>query len=171
MEYTKALPIFSPKAVTTLINFIKKERPGLWELWMKLEDSSEEELYQKTVQEIRVLTRSLNMTKTLSEETALLRRLRNIIRSERSLPTGKTNFTKEQVLRSRDHIKQLRPDLWEGWKVYEKNGQSFQSIKGEIVSVLEAMKMTKNMLETQHLIDELRYVVFVEAGIWQPDEI
>jgi RNA polymerase-interacting CarD/CdnL/TRCF family regulator len=130
VKYTKALPIFSPKAITTLINFIKKERPDLWESWRKLEDSSEEELYLKTVQEIAVLTRSLNMTKTLSEETALLRRLRNILRSELSLPTGKTNFTKEQISRSTDHIKRLRPDLWESWKTYEKNGESFQQIRG-----------------------------------------
>jgi hypothetical protein len=49
--------------------------------------------------------------------------------------------------------------------------KAFSKSGDELVNLLESMKMTKNKLETQNLVDEIRYVVFVEAGIWQPDEI
>jgi hypothetical protein len=171
MKYKTALPIFSPKAISTAVKFIKNERPDLWELWKNLEGSYEEDHYRKTFEEIRILTRSLNMTPTLVDETFLMRTIRKVLRSELSLPTGDSSFTKEQIAQAVGHIKDSRPELWEAWKIYEKNGQSFQPIRGELAALLEEMKMTKYGFEIQNLIDAIRHVVFVDAGIWQPDEI
>jgi hypothetical protein len=171
MKYDRAFPIFSPKAILTAVNFIKKERPDLWESWKKLEESSEEEFYRKTFAEIAALIRSLNMTKTLSERTVLMLKIRKVLRSELSLPIVETRFTKEQISRSVDHIKKSRPDLWEAWKVYEKNGQTFQEIRGALEALLKEMKITTYSSQMTDLITAIRHVVLVDAGVWKPDEI
>ncbi len=64
MQESKALPIFSPKKISTVVNFIKKERPDLWDSWKNLEDSSNEDLYRSTVNEIIDLIRPQNWTRS-----------------------------------------------------------------------------------------------------------
>jgi hypothetical protein len=171
MQDSKALPIFSPKKISTVVNFIKKERPDLWDLWKSLEESDNEDLYRKTVNEIIDLIRPQSWTKTLNERTELMWSVRNVLRSERSLPIVNTSFTKEKIASSVSYIKKSRPELWETWKNYEKNDQSYQPIRTEIIDLLQEMEIAKNSLEMQSLLTVIRHVVLADSGIWEPDEI
>jgi hypothetical protein len=87
------------------------------------------------------------------------------------LPTVNTSFTKEQISNSVSHIKKSRPELWETWKGYEKNGQSYQPIRTEIVSLLQEMEIAKNGVQMQSLLTAIRHVALVDSGIWESDEI
>lgn len=170
MQESKALPIFSQKKILTVVNFIKKERPDLWVSWKTLEDSSREDLYRKTVNEILDLIRPQNWTKTLSETTALMWSVRKALRAELGLPVV-PSFTKEQITKAVNLIKEVRPDLWEVWKTHEKNSESYQPIRKELVKVIQKLKIAKYDVEMQSLITGVRMVVLVEAGVWTADEI
>jgi hypothetical protein len=116
-------------------------------------------------------TPALSIQMARSEQTELMLKIRKVLRSELSLPIVETRFTKEQISQSFDHINKSRPDLWEAWKVYEKNGQTFQEIRGALEALLKEMKITTYSTQMTDLITAIRHVVLVDVGVWKPDEI
>jgi hypothetical protein len=96
--------------------------------------------------------------------------VRKALRAELGLPV-EPSFAKEQITAAVILIREVRPNLWEVWKTYEKNNENYQPIRKELVDVIQKLKITKNDVEMQSLITGVRMVVLVEAGVWTADEI
>jgi hypothetical protein len=170
MKNSKAQPIFSPKKISEMVDLIKRERPDLWKLWKELEDSESEDRYREMVDEVRKLIKSANITNDLVETSALLRSIRRLIRLELGFFSG-VQYEKEKVFEAAELIKATRPDLWEQWKGYERNGQSYVPIRKNLLEILEKFLSETNSVKIQGMLNLLRHLVLVESGVWSRDDI
>jgi hypothetical protein len=166
----KAQPIFSPKQISNAVELIKKEGPELWSLWKELEDGPEDSRSKELMSGIRRILKTLNITKDLHEMTALTWGVHLRLRAELGLWAGK-QLNSDQIHIAVDLIKIGNPDLWNQWKEYERNGESYQKIRPVLVNLLQHLSITKGPVEIQALITAVRMAVLVDAGIWSVDEI
>ena len=170
MPISKAQPIFSPKQISNAVELIKKEGPELWILWKELEDGPEDSRSKELMSGIRRILKTLNITKDLHEMTSLTWEVHLRLRAELGLWAGK-QLNSDQIHAAVDSIKIGNPDLWNQWKEYERNGESYQEIRPVLVNLLQHLSITKGPVEIQALITAVRMAVLVDVGIWSVDEI
>ncbi len=120
--------------------------------------------------DLRKFLSTLGVAKNFSETTELIWAVRTSLRTELGLWAG-VKFNSEQVTAAIKEIKEKNPDIWDEWKNRERNDESYQSLKEDLVKILLGLDFVGEGVEVHDLMKEIRNTVLVEAGVWDAAEI
>ena len=83
---------------------------------------------------------------------------------------GATEYTREDILKIVEYIKNKRPDLWEDWGRKEENNEPAGDMLWELNRLILEFVFTKDNGDVINIKDRLRTELRRELGLWIPDE-
>ena len=151
---------------------LQQLRPGFWEQWAEIERNHKPfDAIRKAV--IEFLREQGIVEKNGADalsEAQYFSALRKKILMQNGLWLGATEYTREDILKIVEYIKNKRPDLWEDWGRKEENNEPAGDMLWELNRLILEFVFTKDNGDVINIKDRLRTELRRELGLWIPDE-